>query len=115
MSHVTFSTPTAELTIHCGYCGADDQLPADELGRALELKRRVQKTAHAVAQLSGVQAALAFIFEDRGAFAMARQQRGQSDGRQHRNGEFVKTEARQHGHRYRLADWNCATLKMSAF
>jgi len=54
-------------------------------------------------------------FEDSGALAAAREQRGQHDGRQHGEGEFVRTEARQHGHRYRLADRNCTTPKMSAF
>ena len=60
--------PRADLSLHCSYCGRDDQLPVDELSRALELRERVRLAAGSVSQLDGVQAALAHIFEDRAAF-----------------------------------------------
>jgi DNA-directed RNA polymerase subunit RPC12/RpoP len=60
--------PDDDGGLHCPFCGASDRLPADELGRALELKRRVDAAARATAQLDGLQAALARIFEDRRAF-----------------------------------------------
>jgi len=61
----------ADLTVHCAYCGADDRLPADDLSRALELKRRLTHATRAVAQLDGMSAALARVFEQRGAFLRA--------------------------------------------
>lgn len=61
----------AELDVHCPYCGADDRLPADELTRALELKRRVANAARTVAQLDGLSSSLARVFEQRGAFVRA--------------------------------------------
>lgn len=50
------------------FCGNVEQLPADALGRALELKRRLAAAGQSAAQLDGTQAALARIFEDRGAY-----------------------------------------------
>jgi hypothetical protein len=60
--------PDDDGGLHCAFCGTSDRLPADELGRALELKRRVDAAARAAAQLDGLQATLARIFEDRRAF-----------------------------------------------
>jgi DNA-directed RNA polymerase subunit RPC12/RpoP len=60
--------PEDDGGLHCPFCGASDRLPADELDRALELKRRVDAAARAAAQLDGLQATLARIFEDRRAF-----------------------------------------------
>jgi hypothetical protein len=62
------TTPRDDLSLECPYCGAKDKLPDNELDRALELKRRVGSRAASVAQLEGLSAALASIFEDRGAF-----------------------------------------------
>lgn len=58
----------ADLSLRCPYCGTEDRLPADELGRALELKRRVALAAKSVVQFDRTQAALAHIFEERRAF-----------------------------------------------
>ena len=60
--------PDDDGGVHCPFCGTSDRLPADELGRALELERRVAAAARATAQLDGLQAALARIFEDSRAF-----------------------------------------------
>jgi len=54
--------------IVCPYCGTRDRLPPDELGRALELKRRVTMAARSAVQLAGLEGALGRIFEQRGAF-----------------------------------------------
>ena len=45
-----------------------DALPPDELGRVLEIRGRLALAASRVAQISGSEAALASIFERRGAF-----------------------------------------------
>jgi hypothetical protein len=45
-----------------------DRLPPDELGRALEIRGRLTMAASRVAQLASTEAALATIFERRGAF-----------------------------------------------
>ena len=60
--------PRPDLVIYCRYCGAADRLPPDELGRALDIKQRLARAAGSVAQLEGAQAALASIYEQRGAF-----------------------------------------------
>jgi hypothetical protein len=60
--------PDADGGLHCPFCGTSDRLPADELDRALELRRRIDAAARAAAQLDGLQAALARIFEERRAF-----------------------------------------------
>jgi hypothetical protein len=57
-----------DLSVHCPYCGARDALPHDELGRALEIKNRLALAEQRAAQVRGVDAALATIFEDRKAF-----------------------------------------------
>ena len=55
-------------SLACRYCGRHDQLPPDELGRVLEIKNRLTLAQQRAATLRGVDAALAGIFEDRGAF-----------------------------------------------
>jgi len=65
------ATPAWDGGIACSFCGQRDQLPADELGRALELRRRVAAAAEGVAQMRGMESALAHVFESRGAFARA--------------------------------------------
>jgi hypothetical protein len=62
------ATPHDDLSLTCAYCGAKDLLPENQLDRAIELKRRVVSAAGSVAQLEGLSAALASIFEDRRAF-----------------------------------------------
>jgi DNA-directed RNA polymerase subunit RPC12/RpoP len=57
-----------DLVAVCRYCGARDTLPHDELGRALDIKNRLAAAEQRVAQLRGVDAALASIFEDPKAF-----------------------------------------------
>jgi hypothetical protein len=52
----------------CGYCGARDQLPFDEGARYLELKNRLSFARSRALQLQGIDAALARVFEDKGAF-----------------------------------------------
>lgn len=52
----------------CGYCGARDQLPADEAGRYLELKNRLAFARSKALQLQGMDVALAHVFEDKRAF-----------------------------------------------
>lgn len=58
----------AQFRVRCRFCGNVEQLPADALGRTLELKRRLAAAGQGAAQLDGTQAALARIFEDRGAY-----------------------------------------------
>jgi hypothetical protein len=65
------AAPAWDGSIACPYCGHRDQLPADELGRALELKRRVAAAAEGVAQLRGLESALGHVFESRAAFLRA--------------------------------------------
>jgi DNA-directed RNA polymerase subunit RPC12/RpoP len=57
-----------DLVALCRYCGARDTLPHDELGRALDIKNRLATAEQRVAQLRGVDTALASIFEDPRAF-----------------------------------------------
>jgi hypothetical protein len=51
-------------TLRCPHCGAFDRLPAHNLERALELKRRLQRAARAVVPLDGVALRLAGLYED---------------------------------------------------
>lgn len=63
--------PTAvqpDLSVVCRFCGTPDRLPADELGRALEVRGRLALAASRVVQLTSTEAGLANIFERRGAF-----------------------------------------------
>jgi hypothetical protein len=60
--------PRDDGSITCRYCGALDQLPADQLGRALELKRRLAAAKASVANIEGLDAVLGGLFEDRRAF-----------------------------------------------
>lgn len=60
--------PADDGTLRCPFCGHADRLPADQLGRALELKRRVASAAASAAQLRGLESGLAHVFEDRRAF-----------------------------------------------
>jgi hypothetical protein len=62
------TTPREDFSLSCPYCGSEDRLPENELDRAIELRRRVAAAAGSVAQLDGLSAALASIFEDRRAF-----------------------------------------------
>lgn len=57
---------TGEL--RCQHCGAAEQLPADALGRVLEIKNRLSLAASRAAQASGMDRALGHIYEDRGAW-----------------------------------------------
>ena len=65
------ASPDYDGQILCGYCGHSDKLPADELDRALELKRRVAAAKNSVARLAGLESALSHIFESRAAFFRA--------------------------------------------
>jgi hypothetical protein len=62
------AVPADDGALHCPFCGHDDRLPADQLGRALELKRRLASAAASAAQLRGMESGLAHVFEDRWAF-----------------------------------------------
>lgn len=57
-----------DLSVQCRFCGTPDRLPPDELGRVLEIKGRLAMASSRVAQLASSEAALASIFERRGAF-----------------------------------------------
>jgi hypothetical protein len=57
-----------DLSLRCRFCGTPDRLPPDELGRALEIRGRLAMAASRVAQVASSEAALASIFERRGAF-----------------------------------------------
>jgi len=59
----------ADGSIVCRYCGARDQLPADELGRVLEIKNRLAQAEQRAAQLKGFDATFAGVFEKPGSFA----------------------------------------------
>lgn len=58
----------ANMAVQCRSCGAIDSLPADELGRMLEIKSRLTLAEQRALQVRGVDATLAVIFEDRAAF-----------------------------------------------
>src|SRR5688572_27730412 len=58
----------ADLSAQCRHCGALDALPADELGRMLDIKARLALAEQRALQVRGVDATLATIFEDRMAF-----------------------------------------------
>jgi hypothetical protein len=57
-----------QVRLHCGACGASDLLPPDEAGRVLEIKGRLAWARERALQLRGMDASLAHIFEDRGAY-----------------------------------------------
>ncbi|MDB4944112.1 MAG: hypothetical protein JWP97_3646 [Labilithrix sp.] len=57
-----------DLTVQCRFCGTPDRLPQDELGRVLEIKGRLAMAAGRAMQLASSEAALASIFERKGAF-----------------------------------------------
>lgn len=61
-------TLLANMSAQCRHCGAIDGLPPDELGRMLEIKSRLALAEQRALQVRGVDATLAAIFEDRGAF-----------------------------------------------
>jgi hypothetical protein len=61
-------TELEHFGVVCRFCGTRDALPPDELGRVLEVRGRLALAASRVAQLGGSEAALASIFERRGAF-----------------------------------------------
>ena len=58
----------ADSSIVCHYCGARDQLPADELGRVLEIKNRLAQAEQRAAQVKGFDATFAGVFENPGSF-----------------------------------------------
>ncbi len=58
----------ADSSLACPYCGGRDALPPDELGRALEIRRRLTEAEQRAAHVRGVDAALAGVFEDPMAF-----------------------------------------------
>ena len=58
----------ADLSVRCPFCGMPDRLPSDELGRVLEIRGRLTMAAARVAQMASSEAALASVFERRGAF-----------------------------------------------
>lgn len=58
----------ADASISCRYCGAHDRLPADQLGRVLEIKNRLALAESRAAQVKGFDATFAHVFEDPRAF-----------------------------------------------
>jgi len=58
----------ADSSIVCRYCGARDVLPADELGRVLEIKQRLTQAEQRAAQVKGFDATFAGVFEKPGSF-----------------------------------------------
>jgi hypothetical protein len=58
----------ADSSIVCRYCHARDVLPADELGRVLEIKNRLAQAEQRVAQVKGFDATFAGVFEKPGSF-----------------------------------------------
>ncbi len=58
----------ADSSVVCRYCAARDVLPADELGRVLEIKNRLAQAEQRAAQLKGFDATLAGVFEKPGSF-----------------------------------------------
>jgi DNA-directed RNA polymerase subunit RPC12/RpoP len=58
----------ADSSIVCRYCGTRDQLPADELGRVLEIKNRLALAEQRTAQVKGFDATFASVFEDPKSF-----------------------------------------------
>jgi DNA-directed RNA polymerase subunit RPC12/RpoP len=61
-------TLAADFRVSCRHCGAQEMLPADELGRVLEIKNRLAVAEQRAVQVRGMDASLAHMFEDRGAF-----------------------------------------------
>jgi DNA-directed RNA polymerase subunit RPC12/RpoP len=59
----------ADSSIVCRYCGARDLLPADQLGRVLEIKNRLAQAEQRAAQVKGFDASFATVFESPGSFA----------------------------------------------
>jgi len=57
-----------DASISCRYCGARDRLPADQLGRVLEIKNRLALAESRTAQVKGFDATFAHVFEDPKAF-----------------------------------------------
>lgn len=53
-----------DASILCRYCGARDALPGDELGRVLEIKRRLAQAEARALHVRGFDGALAAVFED---------------------------------------------------
>lgn len=58
----------ADSSIVCRYCGARDVLPADELGRVLDIKNRLAQAEQRAAQVKGFDATFAGVFEKPGSF-----------------------------------------------
>lgn len=58
----------ANSSISCQYCGARDVLPADQLGRVLEIKNRLALAEQRTAQVRGFDATFAHVFETPRAF-----------------------------------------------
>ncbi len=60
--------PAFDGSVSCGYCGFRDTLPSDQLGRALEVKRRLAAAKNSVANVEGMNGVLSEIYEKRSAF-----------------------------------------------
>lgn len=60
--------PDADWVLVCPYCDLRDQLPDDELDRALELKDRVKRAAANLTQLDAMQRTLSHVFENNATF-----------------------------------------------
>lgn len=58
----------ASSSISCRYCGARDVLPADQLGRVLEIKNRLAQAEQRAAHVRGFDATFASVFEDPRSF-----------------------------------------------
>lgn len=58
----------ADSSVSCRYCGARDVLPADQLGRLLEIKSRLAQAEQRAAHVRGFDATFAGIFEDPRSF-----------------------------------------------
>jgi hypothetical protein len=61
--------PSAEGVLVCPYCGRREQLPANELDRMLEMRRRLAAAAMQAEQCKGVERALFSIFESGSMFS----------------------------------------------
>lgn len=58
----------ADSSIVCRYCSARDVLPADQLGRVLEIKNRLAQAQQRAAHVTGFDANFASVFEDPRSF-----------------------------------------------
>lgn len=64
--HASASIPgTSAIWVCCDHCGNLDELPADSLGRVLEIKNRLALAASRAMQAGSMDRALAHVFEGR--------------------------------------------------